>query len=121
VAIAMVARRATPLRTRAEIERRHPQLLVRVEPMASPPGKPVVTVDDFAALAKLAERYGQMILTWTRPDADDFVVRDDGITYRYRIPLEAAAHDTAELVDVEAPTRGERTGPPVVSGPAKRC
>jgi signal peptidase I len=108
VGIALVARRGTPLRTRAEIERRHPQLLVHVEPMPSPPGKPVVTVDDFAALAKLAERYGQMVLTWTRPDADDFVVRDDGITYRYRIPLAADADVTAELVDVEAPARRRR-------------
>lgn len=108
--IALVARRGTPLRTRAEIERRHPQLLVHVEPMPSPPGKPVVTVDDFAALAKLAERYGQMVLTWTRPDADDFVVRDDGITYRYRIPLAADTDVTAELVDVEAPARRRRGG-----------
>ena len=44
--------------------------------MASPPGKPVVTVDDFAALAKLAERYGQMVLTWTRPDAADTALVD---------------------------------------------
>jgi hypothetical protein len=29
-----------------------------------------------------------MILTWRRPEADDFVVRDEGITYRYRVPLE---------------------------------
>jgi signal peptidase I len=108
VAIGLVARRDTPLRTRAEIERRHPQLLVHVEPMVSPPGK-VVTVDDFAALAKLAERYGQLIMTWTRPDADDFVVLDDGITYRYRIPREAGPDDTAELLDVER--RGGRTVP----------
>lgn len=87
-AIALVARREAPLRNRAEIERRYPQLLVPVEAMPSPPGKPVVTVDNFPALAKLAERYGQMILTWRRPDADDFVVRDEGITYRYRIPLD---------------------------------
>jgi signal peptidase I len=88
VAIALVARRDTPVRTRSEIERRFPQLLVHVEPMASPPGKPVVNVDNFPALVKLAERYGQMILTWSRPDADDFVVRDEGITYRYRVDLE---------------------------------
>ncbi|MGK5679087.1 DUF5305 family protein [Actinoplanes sp. URMC 104] len=87
-AVYFLTRRNTPLRTREEIERRHPQLLVHVEPMASPPGKPVVNVDNFPALVKLAERYGQMILTWRRPDADDFVVRDEGITYRYRIPLD---------------------------------
>jgi hypothetical protein len=99
------------LRTRPQIERRYPQLLVHVEPMASPPGKPVVNVDNFPALVKLAERYGQMILTWRRPDADDFVVRDEGITYRYRVPLadfSPGGDLTTELVDVEAPTRRRR-------------
>jgi signal peptidase I len=98
-AIAFVARRDSPLRTRAEIERRYPQLLVPVEPMASPPGKPVVLVDNFPALVKLAERYGQMILTWRRPDADDFVVRDEGITYRYRVPLDEPTLQNVELID----------------------
>ncbi|WP_250002044.1 DUF5305 family protein [Actinoplanes sp. M2I2] len=87
VVVFFLTRRTAPLRTREQIERRHPDLLVHVEPMASPPGKPVVNVDNFPALVKLAERYGQMILTWRRPDADDFVVRDEGITYRYRIPI----------------------------------
>jgi signal peptidase I len=95
-AIFLAARRGMSLRTRAEIERRYPRLLVPVEPMASPPGKPVVTVDNFPALVRLAERYGQMILTWRRPDADDFVVRDEGITYRYRVPL-----DEPTLLNVE--------------------
>jgi signal peptidase I len=86
VVVAMTALRHVPLRTRTQIERRYPHLIVPVEPMASPPGKPVVMVDTFPALVKLAEKYGQMILTWTRPDgADDFVVRDEGILYRYRI------------------------------------
>jgi signal peptidase I len=86
VFVALSALRKTPLQTRAQIQRRYPHLLVPVEPMASPPGKPVVMVDTFPALVKLAEKYGQMILTWTRPDgADDFVVRDEGILYRYRI------------------------------------
>ncbi|BBH66038.1 hypothetical protein ACTI_27230 [Actinoplanes sp. OR16] len=86
VIVAVAALRSVPLNNRANIERRYPHLLVPVEPMPSPPGKPVVVVDSFPALVKLAEKYGQMILTWTRPDgADDFVVRDDGVTYRYRI------------------------------------
>lgn len=84
--VALLAFRRVPLKNREQIQRRYPHLLVPVEPMASPPGKPVVIVDSFPALVKLAEKYGQMILTWTRPDgADDFVVRDDGVTYRYRI------------------------------------
>lgn len=98
-AIFLTARRGTPLRTRADIERRYPQLLVPVEPMASPPGKPVVTVDNFPALVRLAERYGQMILTWRRPEADDFIVRDEGITYRYRIPLDEPALQNIEHIN----------------------
>ncbi len=95
----LVVRRRMPVRTRAEIESRYPQLLVPVEPMASPPGKPVVNVDNFPALVKLAERYGQMILTWSRPDADDFVVRDEGITYRYRVPLDQPHLQNVEHID----------------------
>jgi hypothetical protein len=65
----------------------------------------VVNVDNFPALVKLAERYGQMILTWRRPDADDFVVRDEGITYRYRIPL-----DEPVLQNVEHLNRPDSSG-----------
>jgi hypothetical protein len=93
--------------------------------MASPPGKPVVIVDTFPALVKLAEKYGQMILTWTRPDgADDFVVRDEGILYRYRIdpnvPTSKAAPDST--TDPAPATRsgaaGSATGTTPVSGSA---
>jgi signal peptidase I len=97
--VLLLALRRMPVRTRAEIERRYPNLLVHIEPMASPPGKPVVNVDNFPALVKLAERYGQMILTWRRPDADDFVVRDEGITYRYRVPLDEPALQNVEVID----------------------
>ncbi|MFF5079910.1 DUF5305 family protein [Actinoplanes sp. NPDC000266] len=101
----LLALRRMPLRTRAQIERRYPQLLVHVEPMPSPPGKPVVNVDNFPALVKLAEKYGQMILTWRREDSDDFVVRDEGITYRYRVPL-----DGPELLDIEHQNRPTTAG-----------
>ncbi|MFF5293793.1 DUF5305 family protein [Paractinoplanes globisporus] len=97
--IMLLVRRGTPLRNRQEIERRYPQLLVHVEPMPSPPGKPVVNVDNFPALVKLAEKYGQMILTWRRPDTDDFVVRDEGITYRYRVPLDEPTLQNVELIN----------------------
>ena len=94
-----VTRRGLPLRNRAEIERRFPQLLVHVEPMTTSPGMPVVIVDNFPALAKLAVRYGQMVLTWRGPDGDDFVVRDEGITYRYRVPLDEPVLHNVERVD----------------------
>jgi signal peptidase I len=98
-AVFFLARRKLPMRTRAEIESRYPQLLVHVEPMPSPPGKPVVNVDNFPALVKLAEKYGQMILTWRRPEADDFVVRDEGITYRYRVALDEPTLQNVELIN----------------------
>lgn len=84
--IAFADRRNSQLYSRAEIERRYPRLLVPVEPMVSPPGKPVVLVDSLPALFRLAKRYDQTILTWSRPDGDDFIVRDEGITYLYRLP-----------------------------------
>lgn len=114
--IYLVQRRDTVVTTRAEIERRYPQLLVHVEPMASPPGKPVVNVDNFPALVKLAERYGQMILTWRRPDADDFVVRDEGITYRYRVQLEEPATTLYDLDRMDRSTVISHR-PPEVSRP----
>jgi hypothetical protein len=98
-AVVLLFRRAGSVRTRSEIERRYAQLLVPVEPMASPPGKPVVNVDNFPALVRLAERYGQMILTWSRSDADDFVVRDEGITYRYRVLFEEPTLTNIELIN----------------------
>jgi hypothetical protein len=99
VTIFLLMNRNKPLQTRAEIERRHPQLLVHVEPMDGPADEPVVQVGNFPALVKLAERYGQMILTWRRPDADDFIVRDDGITYRYRLPLPDPALENVDGIN----------------------
>jgi signal peptidase I len=122
-AIVLLARRGAPPQTRAEIERRYPQLIVPVEPMTSPPGKPVVNVDNFPALVKLAERYGQMILTWSRPDADDFVVRDEGITYRYRTDLENPSGNgtTSETnIDESPPRRRRASGKRVLTGTEDR-
>ncbi|WP_436523952.1 hypothetical protein [Actinoplanes sp. HUAS TT8] len=86
IGIGLAAMRHVPLGNRAQVQRRYGHLLVPVEPMTSKQGEAVVTVASVPALVKLAEKYGQMILTWTRPDgADDFVVRDDGVLYRYRI------------------------------------
>jgi hypothetical protein len=59
-------------------------VLLPVEPMTNPPGRPIVDVTDFTALAKLSERYGLMVMHWTRAGVDTFTVHDDGITYRYR-------------------------------------
>jgi signal peptidase I len=114
--IFLAARRRASLRTRPEIENRYPQLLVHVAPMDSPPGKPVVNVDDFPALVKLAEHYSQMILTWHHPAADDFVVRDGGITYRYRIPLETPTLENIEHT-IGPPTAGSHRRTDVIPTP----
>jgi len=68
----------------AVIRRRYAAMLLRVEPVTSPPGRPVVDVVDFRALARLAERHGLLVMHWTRSGVETFIVHDDGITYRYR-------------------------------------
>ncbi|MGA8257402.1 MAG: hypothetical protein WB767_12590 [Nocardioides sp.] len=68
----------------AAIQRRYASLLLPVAPMTTPSGRPLVDVTDFPTLARLAERYGLMVMHWTRSDVDTYLVHDDGITYRYR-------------------------------------
>lgn len=105
IGLALVSRRATPVHDSTEIHRRFPQLLVPVEPMVSPPGKPVVNVDDFQALVRLAERYGQLVLHWSRNKVETFVVRDEGITYRYRTANESSDVEE-ELINVDRNSPG---------------
>jgi hypothetical protein len=82
--LAVIARLLIPASEGAGIRRRYAQLLVRVQPMPTPPGRPVVDVTDFATLAKLADRYGLLVMHWSRSDVETFVVQDEGTTYRYR-------------------------------------
>ena len=60
----------------------------RIDPLdmvgLRPPAGRSLDVPDFATLAKLAERYGLLVMHWSRTDVDTFVVQDDGTTYRYR-------------------------------------
>lgn len=84
-AIIMVfARRTVPADEGAAIRRRYAALLVRVHPMSAPQGRPIIDVTTFSTLAKLAERYGLLVLHWTRSGVETFVVQDENITYRYR-------------------------------------
>jgi signal peptidase I len=101
VGVGMVARREQPVRDPADIHRRYKHLLVAVEPLTSPPGKPVVNVDDFHTLVRLAERYGLLIFHWSRNDSETFVVRDEGVTYRFRTDVEPALPDAPAPVSVE--------------------
>ena len=98
-------------------------LLLEVEPISSPPGRPIVDVTDFAALSKLARRYGVLVMHWTRSHVRTFVVHDDGVTYRYRVdvtarstppprPTPSAASPTRRraLGSVPEPGRGRAAG-----------
>jgi hypothetical protein len=52
--------------------------------MTTVAGRPVVDVTDFATLARLADRYGLLVLHWSRSGVETFVVQDEGTTFRYR-------------------------------------
>ncbi|WP_066293769.1 signal peptidase I [Arthrobacter sp. B6] len=84
VVVLVFARRAAPADEAAAIRRRYAALLVRVHPMPAPHGRPVIDVTTFPTLAKLAERYGLLVLHWSRSGVETFVVQDENITYRYR-------------------------------------
>ena len=66
------------------IRRRYSSMLVPVRPVTTAPGSPVIDVATFAALVRLAERYGLLVLHWTRSGIETFIVQDEGNTYRYR-------------------------------------
>jgi signal peptidase I len=97
-AIVTAARRTRPSGEVEEIRRRWSSLMVRVHPVHTPQGRPIVDVAEPATLVKLAERYGLLILHWTRSDIETYVVQDDAITYRYRTggSLDADSPETLE-------------------------
>lgn len=82
--LALHTRRKTPCSEAEGIRRRYAQLLIRVHPVSAPEARPVIDVTTFATLAKLAERYGLLVLHWSRSDVETFIVQDENITYRYR-------------------------------------
>jgi hypothetical protein len=82
--LALLARRTAPTSESAAIRRRYAPLLLPVHPMPTVAGHPVVDVTTFATLAKLAERYGLLVLHWTRSEVHTFIVQDESTTYRYR-------------------------------------
>jgi signal peptidase I len=84
VVLGLMARASAHGTETAMIRRRHGQMLVKVQPMPSPDGRPVIDVVDFPTLVKLAERYELLILHWSRSNVDTFVVQDQATTYRYR-------------------------------------
>ncbi|MDQ0259527.1 signal peptidase I [Sinomonas atrocyanea] len=99
--VALAARRRGPQDEAARVRARWGSLMVPVHPVPAAPGRATVDVDDIATLARLAERYGLLILTWSRSGVETFIVNDENITYRYRtgaaqVPLsEAGAEEGA--------------------------
>jgi signal peptidase I len=67
----------------AAIRRSYGRLLVPIRPSGSPTGAHVVDVEAFATLAKLAERYGLLVLHWSERGVETFVVQDEHVVYRY--------------------------------------
>jgi signal peptidase I len=81
--LVLLARRSGQVTEGEVIRRRYGKLLVEVAPMAPPPGRPVVRVTEFKTLARLAERYGLLVLRWSTPTSATFVVPDETVTYWY--------------------------------------
>lgn len=101
--VVIFARRTAPADEAAAIRRRYAALLVRVHPMPAPQGRPVIDVTAFSTLAKLAERYGLLVLHWSRSGVETFIVQDENITYRYRAGAEHAPADPQpQRVNAEA-------------------
>jgi signal peptidase I len=84
LSLLVIARLTVPANESAAIRRRYAPLLLPVHPMPTVAGRPVVDVTTFATLARLAERYGLLVLHWTRSAVDTFIVQDENTTYRYR-------------------------------------
>jgi len=82
--LALLAHRSRPADEAAAIHRRYAPQIVPVHPMPTPPGRAVIDVTEFATLARLADRYGLLILNWSRSDVETFLVQDESTTYRYR-------------------------------------
>jgi hypothetical protein len=82
--LAVFARRVGPV-GRAERNRaRYRDLILPVLPVPLEPGRPVVDVPDITSLARLADRYGLLILHWSQGDVHTFIVQDEGTTFRCR-------------------------------------
>jgi signal peptidase I len=106
-AVLLLAHRSAPVDEATAIRRRYANLLVRVHPMTAPQGRPVIDVTTFATLAKLAERYGLLVLHWNRSGVETFIVQDENITYRYRPGASASTGEPERAPDVQDVTTSD--------------
>ncbi len=96
-ALVLFARRRAPRGETETIRRRYGSMLARVQPMPIPAGHRVIDVTTFPTLAKLADRYGLLVLHWARSDVETFIVQDENTTYRYRAGSETSAEAGARI------------------------
>ena len=101
----LIARHTRPSTEGADIRRRYSNVLAAVAPVTTPPDRPLIEVDAFATLAKLAERCGLLVMHWSRSGVDTFVVLDENTTYRYRTDdrIEPDDQPVAEPLDAALP------------------
>lgn len=77
-------RRAVHAPAHVGIQQQYAPLLMAVEPVVLPPGRPVIDVPDIDGLARLAQRYGLLVMHWHRGGVHTYVVFEEHMTYRYR-------------------------------------
>jgi hypothetical protein len=82
--LAAIARLTGPVAEADRVRARYGQLILSVLPVALPAGRPVIDVPEVDSLARLAERYGLLVLHWSRGEIDTYVVQDESTTFRYR-------------------------------------
>lgn len=96
-ALILFALRRAPMGEAEAIRRRYGSMLAKVQPMPIPAGHRVIDVTTFPTLAKLADRYGLLVLHWARSEVETFIVQDENTTYRYRAGSEAPTECGARI------------------------
>ncbi len=86
--------------------RRYGGLLLEVEPVVSPAGRPAVEVADLSALVTLARRHGVLVMYWTRSRVRTFVVHHDGVAFRYRVHVAPGTTSSRRRVASDRGTGG---------------
>ena len=104
----LVIRRSPPPSEDERIRRRHAQLLVEAKPMRAPTARPMIEVTAFETLARIAQRYGLLVLHWPDGDGTTYTVHDDAAAYRYSTATEPT--EPVETIDPVEITDSAKTG-----------